>query len=280
MALQISLYTLLANKVSLEEAIALAAGAGFDAVDLRQRDDGIHIMPDISDDDADRVRKAVEQAGLHVSGLTTYWEVGLVEQEAAAQQFAALERSMRTAVVLGAKFIRVSGCDLDKRYSYEVNRAAFREQVARAADLAEQHGLVITPEQHGGRLTASAGQCMDLLRGLERDSLGIVFDPGNAVSEGFERPWVQVRMLGSLIKAVHVKNRMTDKGEAGVNERLPGGNCRIDEGVLNWPLIAQELAAIGYSGYLTCEDFAEFDTLEEKFKWDADYLRGLAAVFG
>jgi len=28
-----------------------------------------------------------------------------------------------------------------------------------------------------------------------------------------------------------------------------------------------------------CEDFATFDSLEEKFAWDAKYLRGLAEVF-
>jgi len=279
MALQISLYTLLAREVPLEQAIDLAAGAGFDAVDIRQQDDGAHITPDIADDEAEKIRKRVAEAGIHISGLTTYWEIGLIEPEGAEEQLASLERSMHTTQALGAKFVRVSGPDIDREEGYEATRAAFREQWERVGDMAEEMGLVVTVEQHGGRLTASAGQCLDLMRGLERDSLGIVFDPGNAVSEGFERPWVQVRMLGSRIRAVHVKNRMTEKGEAGVNERLPGGNCRIDEGVLDWPLIAQELKGVGYSGYLTCEDFAPFDTLEEKFAWDAEYLRRLAEVF-
>jgi sugar phosphate isomerase/epimerase len=280
MPLQISLYTLLASKVSLEEAVDLAAGAGFDAVDIRQREDGIHLMPDIPDAEAEKVRKRVADAGLHVSGLTTYWEIGLVDESRAAGELSKLERSMQTACALGAGFVRVSGPDLDRDAGYEATRAAFRDQWRRVGDMAEEMGLVVTVEQHGGRLTASAGQCLDLMRGLEREGLGIVFDPGNAVSEGFERPWVQVHMLGDWIKAVHVKNRMTAEGEPGINDRLPGDNCRIDEGVLNWPVIAQELAAIGYCGYLTCEDFAEFDSLEDKFRWDADYLRSLAELFG
>ncbi len=280
MALKISLYTLLANKVSLDEAITLTANAGFDGIDIRQRDDGVHIMPDISDADAAAIRTKVEDAGLEVSGLTTYWEIGKVDRDAARVEFDALKRSMHTANVLGAGFVRVSSGDYDKAYSYEVCRAAFREQMTAAAALGAEMGIVITPEQHGGRYIASAGQCLDMCRGLEHPNLGIVFDPGNAVSEGFERPWVQVRMLGSWIRNVHVKNRMTSEGEAGVNERLPGGNCKADAGVLDWDMIADELAAVGYDGYLTCEDFAEFDSLEEKFAWNVEFLRGLASKFG
>ncbi|MEA3402738.1 MAG: sugar phosphate isomerase/epimerase family protein [Armatimonadota bacterium] len=277
MAPQISLYTLLARDVSLEEAVRLAADAGFDAVDIRQRHDGIHILPEISDDEAEDARDMVEEAGLHVSGLTTYWEIGLVEREAAAEQLANIERSLHTAGILGARFMRVSSGDYDRRYDYEVCRAAFRDQMMRVAEMAAAHEIVVTPEQHGGRYIASAGQCMDMLRGLEHPYLGVVFDPGNAVSEGFERPWVQVRMLGGWIRNVHVKNRMTAEGEALSHERLPGGNVRVNEGVLDWDEIADELAAIGYDGYLTAEDFAQFDSLEEKFAWNACFLRRLAA---
>ncbi len=279
MAVQISLYTLLANTVSLEEAVKLAAGAGFDAVDIRMREDGIHIPPDISDEEAVRVRTMVEDAGLHVSGLTTYWEAGRVERDEAIEQLDAIERALGTASLLGAKFMRISSADYDRGYDYEVCRAAFRDQIVRVAEMGAAYGIVVTPEQHGGRYIASAGQCLDMLRGLEHPNLGVVFDPGNAVSEGFERPWVQVRMLGGWIRNVHVKNRMTAAGEPLAHERLPGGNVRVNEGVLDWDVIADELVAIGYDGYLTAEDFAEFDSLEEKFAWNADFLRALAAKF-
>lgn len=276
MALQISLYTLLANKVSLEEAVKLAADAGFDAVDIRMREDGVHITPDISDAEAERVRRLVEDAGLHVSGLTTYWEAGRVDRAEARAQLDAIARSLHTASVLGARFMRISSADYAPGYDYEVCRAAFRDQMMRVRDMAAQYEIVVTPEQHGGRYIASAGQCLDMCRGLESPWLGIVFDPGNAVSEGFERPWVQVRMLGGWIKNVHVKNRMTAVGEARAHERLPGSNVRIPDGVLDWDEIAGELRDVGYDGYLTCEDFAEFDTIEEKFRWNAEFLRGLA----
>jgi sugar phosphate isomerase/epimerase len=272
----ISLYTLLAREVSLEEAVRLAADAGFDAVDIRMREDGIHITPDISDAEACRIRWMVEDSGLHVSGLTTYWEVGRVDRTAAKTEIAGIAAALDTAAALDAGFVRISSADYDRAYDYEVCRAAFRDQLMRVAEMAAEYGIIITPEQHGGRYISSAGQCLDMLRGLEHPNLGLVFDPGNAVSEGFERPWVQVRMLGRWIKNVHVKNRMTATGEIGQHARLGGGNVRVNEGVLEWNEIADELVAVGYDGYLTAEDFAEFDSLAEKFAWNAEFLRGLA----
>jgi sugar phosphate isomerase/epimerase len=273
----ISLYTLLAREVSLEEAVRLAADAGFDAVDIRMREDGIHITPDISDAEACRIRWMVEDSGLHVSGLTTYWEVGKVDRTAASAEIDGIAMALDTAAALDAGFVRISSADYDRAYDYEVCRAAFRDQLMRVAEMAADYGIIITPEQHGGRYISSAGQCLDMLRGLEHPNLGLVFDPGNAVSEGFERPWVQVRMLGRWIKNVHVKNRMTAAGEIGQHARLGGGNVRVNEGVLEWNEIADELLAVGYDGYLTAEDFAEFDSLAEKFAWNAQFLRGLAA---
>jgi len=276
MAPKISMYTLIGKELSLEDCVTLTAASGFDAIDIRMRDDGDHILPTISDEEAEQVRAMVEDAGLHVSGLTTYWEAGKVDRAEARVELDGIARSLEVASILGAGFMRISSGDYSREYDYEIHRAAFRDQIMRVAAMGAAHDIVVTPEQHGGRYIASAGQCLDMFRGLEHPNLGIVFDPGNAVSEGFERPWVQVRMLGPWIKNVHVKNRMTAEGDPGEHNRLPGGNVKVNEGVLDWDEIADELVAIGYDGYLTCEDFASFDSIEEKFAWNAEFLRGLA----
>ncbi|MBD3291572.1 MAG: hypothetical protein GF393_01500, partial [Armatimonadia bacterium] len=76
MAPKISMYTLIGKELSLEDCITLTADSGFDAIDIRMRDDGDHILPTISDEEAEQVRVMVEDSGMHVSGLTTYWEAG------------------------------------------------------------------------------------------------------------------------------------------------------------------------------------------------------------
>ena len=273
--MQLSLYTLLATEVSLPEAITLAARAGFDAVDLRMHDSGAHLLPSVSDGEVAQIRRWVHEAGLHVSGLTTYYAVGELEAEAVRANFEGLQRALEIVELLGARLLRLSGPGYPPAgESYETVREAFREQAARLGQRAAERGLTASMEQHGGRLFASAGQIVDMMRGLPADGLGIVFDPGNCLTEGFEHPLVQVDMLQRLIANVHVKNGTTIARE-GPAELLPIAQVKLDQGLLDWPAIVARLRGIGYDGYLTLEDFASFGSLREKFEYDVKYLRSL-----
>jgi sugar phosphate isomerase/epimerase len=267
--MQLSLYTLLTHDLTIEDSVRVAAEAKFDAVDIRQHQDGSHLAMDVGDDEARRVAGLVADVGLHVSGLTTYHVLG-----APTSELAALRTSMHTAQLLGARFIRVSGPEIDYTLGYEAIRELFRQQAAEASSMARDHGLIITMEQHGGRLSASAGQVLDLLRGVADNNLGVVYDPGNCVREGFERPLVQVEMLRHVMKAVHVKNAMTMSAEAA-SHMIPAENTRLDEGLLDWREIITAIKATGYDNYLTLEDFYDFDSVPEKLAWDVEYLRGL-----
>jgi sugar phosphate isomerase/epimerase len=140
--------------------------------------------------------------------------------------------------------------------------------------------VTLTLEQHPGYLFASAGQIMDMLRGLPSGNIGIVYDPGNCLWEGYERPSVQIDMLGGLIRALHVKNAMGLAAE-GHPETLPADATRLDQGFLDWPAILTQLIAGGYSGYVTLEDFyGGFGSVAEKLAWDVAYLREQLAKAG
>ena len=90
---RISLYTLLANSVSLEEAVWLAAVS---TPDIRMHEDGAHHARHLRHRAAN-VRRLVEDAGLRL-GLTTYWELGA---SGARAQLGGIARSLHTAAVLG-----------------------------------------------------------------------------------------------------------------------------------------------------------------------------------
>ena len=278
--MQTSLYTLVTREFTLQESLEMAAQAGFPAVDLRQghdADDSIHLRITISDAEAEAVRGMVEAAGLQVSGLTTYYQLGKTDPAEGQADLDGLRRGFALAGILGAPFVRCSGPRLDPESGYEASRGAFRRQIEVLAEDAQAAGVTLTVEQHGGTYFSSAGQIMDMYRGVGSDHTGIVYDPGNCFSEGYERPWVQVEMLGKLIKAVHVKNYMTIAGE-GSQETLPCEPRRLDQGLLDWADLVARLRAVGYDGYLTLEDFwGGFPSAQERLDWDAAYLQGLAA---
>jgi len=272
---KLSLYTLLASEVSLAEAVKLAADAGFDAVDIRQHEGGAHLPNGAPPSEGERVKALVADSGLHISGLTTYYRVGFTAAAERDEHMAGIASSMDLAAAMGARYFRISGPTYDPVTGYARQREMTREQAAEIAQMAAEHGLVVTVEQHGGALTASAGQILDLFRGVTNDHLGIVYDPGNCLREGYERPSVQVDMLRDMIKAVHVKNAMT-KSDEPPQEMIPVDQIRLDRGILDWPAIVRAVIDTGYAGYFTLEDFSQFGSLAEKFKWNVDYLRSLA----
>ncbi len=275
--MQLSLYTLITRDFSIEESIEMAAAAGFDAVDWRQargEDDTVHLTRDITDAEAEELRGKVAAAGLHISGLTTYYQLGKPGAAEASAELEGLRRSIQVTQALGARFMRCSGPHTAWGTDYEATREAFRRQIDEIAVSLAEAGVTLTIEQHGGgTFFASAGQILDMLRDIGNEYTGVVYDPGNCLHEGYESPAVQVDMLRNLIKAVHVKNAMPKSAE-GPAEGIPGDSARLDKGLLDWPAIIAQLHALGYDNYVTLEDFfGGFDSVQEKLDWDAAYLR-------
>ena len=279
--MQISLYTLVTKDFSLAESLERAVKAGFPAVDLRQgrnAEDTVHLAQAITDAETEAVRAQVAAAGLAISGLTSYYSLGRTDPAEAQANLEGLRRSFALARILGTTRVRCSGVLINMEAGYETAREAFRRQVDEIAADAAATGVTLTIEQHGGTFFSSAGQILDMLRGVGNEYIGIVYDPGNCVYEGYERPSVQVEMLAHLIKAVHVKNAMPISSEAA-QETLPAEARRLDQGLLDWKDIVARLRASGYDAYLTLEDFwGGFASAQEKLNWDAAYLKEIAAA--
>jgi hexulose-6-phosphate isomerase len=73
---------------------------------------------------------------------------------------------------------------------------------------------------------------------------GVYFDVGNVLVNSFPEMWI--RILGSLVKRIHLKDFRTGAGNSW-------GFVGLLEGDVNWPEVIKALQDIGYSGYLTAE---------------------------
>ncbi|MCX8083191.1 MAG: sugar phosphate isomerase/epimerase [bacterium] len=272
--MELVLYTLLGKGYPLKDVIDAASRVGFDAVDIRLHEDGCHITSSIKEAEIKEIKKLVSDKGLKISGITTYYRVGLCDKNAWLTSYDGIKRAIEILNMFGGQFLRISSTDLDFEKGYEEQRRYFREQVLMVSEYAKKTNSVATIEQHFGLITSSAGEIVDLMRDIDTKNMGIVYDPGNTLMEGYERPDIQIEMLKNLIKNVHIKNGSV-KGMQPNNKFYIVEWTKIDKGNLDWKLIIEKLKNIGYKGYLTLEDFAEFGSLEEKLTYDLNYLKSL-----
>lgn len=222
--------------LALPEAIAAAAGAGFDAVEC-------HWPYDVP---ADAIRAALEQAGLKMLGLNTRrgnvaaGEIGLAALPGRqAQARAAISEAVRYAGIIGAANVHV----MAGRAEGGEAEAAFLENLGFACEIAAPEGITILIEalnRHDapGYFLRSTDQAEALIAGLGAENLKLMFDCYHvARSEG--------DVTGRLERLLPIIGHIQF---AGVPDRGPP-----DRGDLDYGEVFREIARLGYVAPLGAE---------------------------
>jgi sugar phosphate isomerase/epimerase len=107
---------------------------------------------------------------------------------------------------------------------------------------------------------------------LDEELIGVVYDAGNMVYEGYEQYQFGLELLGAHVHHVHIKDAR--------QERLPEGGyaprfCPIGEGQVRFDKLFAALKKQGYGGYLSFEDFSDKYEGDEKLTRNLDYIRAL-----
>jgi sugar phosphate isomerase/epimerase len=127
---------------------------------------------------------------------------------------------------------------------------AVREMVRRVADHAAKNGQTLALET--GQETADA--LLSFLIDVNRENLGINFDPANMILYGTGDPIEALGVLGNHVQSVHCKDGdwpPADKpGALGVERPLGSGAVGIER-------YLKKLVSIGYTGPLAIEREAE-----------------------
>ena len=250
--MKLSVYTLIFSDKSIEEAAQTIAELGYDGIEIRIHTDGIHIPIDYDLEYVKKIKKYVEDLGLEVPSLASYVKLGVTEDEWSTNKKMAVKVA-EVATLLNAPYFRVQAAGYSPERGYEGIRKAFRNQAIDLSRELKRRGMQVIPilEQHGGGcIASSAGIIIDLVRGLEPDIIGVLYDPGNAVWEGWEPPRVQVDILKHYIRHVHVKNYDHDPNNP--RKYIP---APLDKGIVDWREVVLLLKNIGFKGYLSLEDF-------------------------
>ncbi len=222
-------------------------------------------------EEARRAKEICDRYGLEIFGLTGY--IGTENMEKLGELFAA-------AGEIGTPLVRVGLVNFNSMTSEKTYPEAFesmRNDLKKIEQLAAEHGVKAVIELHHDTLTPSPSAAIRALEGLNPEHIGVTFDPGNMVYEGFENYLDGFQILGDYLAHVHLKNAALVPGER--NELGAVEYTRewkpLKEGSANLLTFFKALHRIGYDKLVSIEDFSNEQTTEEKLREGIEYIRAL-----
>jgi sugar phosphate isomerase/epimerase len=217
-------------------------------------------------DDAPRIRALAKGAGLDVPNLGTY---------VSSMDVHAVERAMLGAAAIGAPSIRVQVPNYDGRDPYLPLRDRALASFDAVTALAERHSIRALVEIHMRTIVPSASAAIAFCRSFDPAHLGVIHDAGNMVYEGFENYRMGLELLGPYLAHVHLKNaRWTRAGTRDDGStRWAAEFAPLTEGCVDAPALFWALAAVGYDGWLSFEDFSTAQPLLARTRDNLAYVK-------
>ena len=154
-----------------------------------------------------------------------------------------------------------------------------REDLKAIDALAAETGVKAVLERHMDTLISSPSAAYRALEGFDPAHIGLIFDPGNMVNEGFEDYQKSFELLGDYIAHIHIKNGiLAPDGEDEL------GACKwkrvwtpLKKGMADLKKLFAVARKAGYDGTFSIEDFSNDEATPDKLRENIAYLKALAA---
>ncbi|TVY06980.1 sugar phosphate isomerase/epimerase family protein [Paenibacillus cremeus] len=283
--MKLSVFTVVTPDLTPAELAATAKEAGLDGIEWRFKEipqdakdeqpsfwrrNLCSIDPNATDAELEVFTRAASENGLETLSLTPYLN---------ACDLTETEHAIKVASKIGAKMIRagVPGYDRTQNYNDLFKRAVTYLEGVEA--LAKQYGVKCIIETHHQTISPSAGLAHRLVSRFDPNHIGVLFDPGNMIHEGYENFRMGLELLGPYLTHVHIKNTGWKKTET----RADGSQAWTSywepnmEGIVDWKQVLGDLKSVGYDGYLGVEDFScKYGSKELLHKY-VQQVRGMLA---
>jgi len=237
------------------EFISFAAEQKLDGVELTVGD---ALKIDITEDECRKIASFAKEKRIRLRTLATgfYWGCSLSSTDESERRNA-IEFSLKYLQIakwIGAESVlivpgaaRVAWDESRPVVSYKTTWENSVRSLRELIPAAKRLEVNIALENVWNRFLLSPMEWKYYLDQFDSEYLGIYFDVGNCCLYG--RPQDYVEILGSKIKAVHLKNFMeTDCGGG-----LHGFGDKLLEGEVDFTALFLALESIGYKGPLTVE---------------------------
>lgn len=261
------LATIALRRYDVFHAIDLASQAGFAGVEIWGKPP--HMPEEFDPEHTARVRDRVRASGMKVSMFGSYVRPGLPDFEPKA------EEAIKIAKILGTRRIRVWAGNKEPHEADEDVWQDVTRELREFALRAEDEGMILAMEMHGGTLCATPEGCLRALETCNAPNLKInfqVLDPRNPDLERI------IPMLGKYVVNVHAQNYRPSRREPDKLEL-----CLIREGLVDYDRALALLAEQGFNGFVEVEflkgENENEDTMLNSLQEDAQYLRELTAKY-
>ncbi len=237
------------------QAIDDASRMGLDGVELTFGD---CLKEDITEKECSSIAEYADKKGVGLKTLAAgfYWGCSLGSDDPAERKEAVAftEKYIKAASWLGVDRILVVPGAVDVAWDesrpvipYQTVWDNSTESIRTVLPFAERFGVTICLENVWNKFLLSPVEFKIYLDQFGSDYIGIYFDVGNAVLNGYPEHWIEI--LGDRIKAVHFKNFKCDD----CGGTLHGFGDDLLSGDVNFAAVLEGLTKISYSGPVTAE---------------------------
>jgi sugar phosphate isomerase/epimerase len=134
-------------------------------------------------------------------------------------------------------------------------------------------GVRLCLELHPGGICASASAAVRFAGQFAAKEVGVLYDPGNLVGEGFEAPRMALSILGPYLAEIHMKNcKWVETGKSPDGDaQWAAKSSRIEEGSFPMTDLYDCLVEMDYKGWIVEEGhepgISTRDRLVNVLKW-------------
>lgn len=210
---------------------------GLDGVELTA-----YYFPTMEEGFLNRLKRTAFTHGLAISGVAVGNNFCLPEEERRREQVGLVKRWIDVAFRLGAPCLRVFAGRVSEGYGEEDALRWTVESLRECARYAEERGILLALENHGG-ITETSEQILRILREVGSDWLRVTLDTGNYKVD----PYEEIRRTAPYAVNVHAKTF----------ESLSEESLRRE-----YSRILEILREADYKGYLSIE----YEGIEDPLK--------------
>jgi sugar phosphate isomerase/epimerase len=256
------------SSMTIDELIALARTNRYSALCMRASTAGIHSPKAVIEEYAGKIH----DAGLDVSMVTGDFVVPMNNDDG-PQGLRDIAPHLDLAEAFGADLIRVC-----------MKKDEDIEWAQKASDEAAERGIRLAHQAHAASLFETVDGSLDVLRRVDRENFGLIYEPANWFVVGEDYGPATIRRLAPYIFNVYVQNHRLNPEGAARLATWKSGEVGVDhigiweKGGVRFEEVFAALGEIGYRGYVTVHQaFEGIMTVDEAVRRSAEYLRSVIA---